>query len=85
MQMTQAQDLELKTKTYWLLSHIWNGRHQADVSTGEAIELCTIVLNWTSYFRPLSHCVDSLLQEIIKGEGNARAQVTKIIPFAKRS
>lgn len=80
--MTPAEELTFKTKAFWKLSWIWNGKAEPHVTTGEAIELCTMILQQTSNHRPLSYSAEALLEEIIKGEGN-KAIHTKVIPFAK--
>lgn len=79
--MNTVEELELKTSAFWKLSSIWNGRIPTEIATGEAIEMCAQLNNMTNYARPLSHCVDGLLQEIIKGEGT-KAITTKILEFA---
>ncbi len=76
MPMSIVEELNQKTLAYWKLSSIWNRRIQVDVETGTALEICSEVLETTNYHRPIAKRFDSLLDELIKGEG-------RILPPAK--
>lgn len=65
-----ANELMEKTQAYWLISAAWNGKSKQKIQTGEAIQACSDIISRTTYVRPLSWRVDTLLQEIIKGESN---------------
>lgn len=83
MQSTR-EELEQKTLAYWKLSQIWNGRRQVEVTTGDAMEMCSTILARTSIYRPVFHSVDGLLQEIIKGGGNPLPTAT-ILPLPTKN
>lgn len=82
-EMTPVEELTQKTQAFWKLSQVWNGiKRDVEITTGEAIELCTIMQARTSIQRPLSYAIEALLEEIIMGEGN-KALESKLLPFQK--
>lgn len=74
--------LASKTLAFWKLSQIWNGKRNVEVSTGDAIEICSTLKCMLNPSRPLLSSTESLLQEIIEGEGRKSAE-TKVLPFEK--
>ena len=75
MFITTAQELQEKTLAYWHLSKVWNGKEETLVETGNAIEVCSTILDMTNFVRPLFHRTDILLQEIIRGEPSQPKEV----------
>lgn len=84
MFITAAQELEEKTRAFWNLSSVWNGKQNHQVETGEAIEVCSTILNMTNFTRPLSFVTDRLLSDIIRGEENPTRFETEVLPFRNR-
>lgn len=83
--LTAVQELEQKTLAFWNLSQVWNQIHEVDVATGEAICVCTDILQMTNFTRPLSYAADRLLQEIIRGEGEKPHDHPKIVPLRQKA
>jgi intein-encoded DNA endonuclease-like protein len=82
--MSIAEELHQKTMAYWKLSQIWNGKREVELATGDAIELCSHMIETTNITRPLSFRAEILLQEIVLGEGS-KAPDSKVLEFpAKR-
>lgn len=70
---TSAQILEERTKLYWGVSSVWNGRSNEVVETGDAIEWCS---NIAYSMRPelrIRHSAKHLLDAIIDGGGTSIA------------
>lgn len=65
---TIADELLQKTQAYWNLSSVWNKQITTEVPTGEAIELCSTIIQNTNLNRPLSYLVEHLLDAIVLGE-----------------
>lgn len=82
---TVAEELADKTRAYWLLSSVWNGRLTSSVSTGKALEACVTILNKTNYERPLSNRVLDLRDELIEGSGRTTQSEAKILQFSARA
>ena len=77
-----AEELKQKTLAYWKLSQIWNGKREVELPTGEAIELCSHMIETTNITRPLSYRAEILLQEIIIGQGS-KAPDSKVLEFPR--
>lgn len=84
MFITVAQELQEKTLAYWNLSKVFNSQIEANVETGEAIEVCSTIMEMTNFTRPLSFYTDRLLQEIIRGEGIEPRKDSEVLFFRKR-
>jgi hypothetical protein len=84
MQST-ADELMQKTRAYWFLSSVWNGRIDKIVQTGEAIDACSTMMMRTNCERPLSRSLFTLQGELIEGEGRVIKHQSKIIPFKERA
>lgn len=82
MNAEQHYPLSTKTLIFWKLSQVWNGVRAVEVSTGDAIEICTTMKDMLGPQRPLKRSLGNLLQEIIDGEGKKSSE-TKVLPFAK--
>lgn len=82
---TVAEELTTKTQEYWNLSSMWNNRILATTSTGDAIELCSTLIQQTNLNRPLSYRVEGLLDEIILGESIKQNQESQIVPFKSKA
>ena len=82
---TIAQELLQKTQAYWNLSSVWNNRIKADVPTGEAIELCSTIIQQTNLNRPLSYRIEGLLDAIVLGEETTTKQEAKIVILKARA
>lgn len=82
MQSSQEYSLSSKTLVFWKLSQVWNGKRAVEVSTGDAIEICTTLCEMLGPQRPLYRGMNNLLREIIEGQG-IKAPETKVLPFAK--
>lgn len=82
MNVEQHYPLATKTLIFWKLSQVWNGVRAVEVSTGDAIEICTTMEGILGPHRTLRRSVSCLLQEIIDGEGKKSSE-TKVLPFAK--
>ena len=81
---TVAQELQEKTLAYWNLSRTFNDQNQANIETGEAIEVCSTILEMTNFTRPLSFATDRLLIDIIRGEESTYRQDSEVLPFRNR-
>lgn len=74
--------LERKTMVFWKLSQVWNGQRNVTVQTGEAIEICGTLGEYLNPIRPLYRSNNSLLGEIVAGEGRKTSE-SKVLPFEK--
>lgn len=80
-----AEDLERKTRAYWILSSVWNNRMENNnIPMGTALRSCTTLMNRINCERPLSHRIWELQEELIEGTGRAVPQESKILPMKKR-
>lgn len=79
MFITTAQELEEKTLAYWNVAQVWNGRKPEEVQTGEAIEVCSTILEMTNFVRPLFHHTDKLLQDIIVGDTTQQVNPCEVV------
>lgn len=76
-----VEELEEKTRAYWILSSVWNNRLQDNIPMGDALNVCTSLINRTNYIRPLAYRVWELQEEFIEGTGRAATNVAKILPM----
>lgn len=79
MWLTVAQDLEDKTRRFWRVSSIWNGKIDVEMPACDAIEHCNSNLLHTNPGRQIARSTEVLLSELIKGSGSPRPSETKII------
>lgn len=80
MQST-ATELSQKTLAYWKLSRVWNGRDSREVTTGEAIEICTTAMQITSNTRSIYRRFDAVMWEIVQGEGKGPHLLSEVVKF----
>jgi hypothetical protein len=76
-----ADELEEKTKQYWIISSVWNQRLDFRYSTENAIQDCVNLESLTSPHRPLHFRSARLLEEIIEGESPKSEGSAKLLEF----
>ena len=80
--LSTAEELKQKTLAYWKLSQIWNGKREVELPTEDAMKICAKIIDQTSATRPLYHCMNKVLEEIIAGTG--KKVESKILEFKRK-
>lgn len=81
--LSASQELEQKTKRYWILSQVWNGKVQSKVSTERALHTCTRLICGVNPVRPLFRRVVDLQDNLINQEPAIYASTAKVVTLPK--
>lgn len=73
-----ATELEQKTRNYWELSSIWNGRSSKTLTIERGLRVITDNLNMTWQKRPLWNRFLDLQSNIISGSGPTKPHSAEI-------
>jgi len=65
--MTSSEELQGKTLTYWRLSSLVRGKHDMDISCGQALEICNAIYYETAPDRPIRKLINNIQNAIIHG------------------
>lgn len=80
-----SDELEQKTQQYWNISRFWNRGKGKQITTGDALVVCSDVMYSTNSTRPIAHAMETLREEIIIGVGVTFNEPAKLIPFRKKA
>lgn len=78
---SDASELQAKTLAYWKLSRVWNGRDSREITTGDAIEICTSAMQITSNTRRVYWRFGAVMWEIVQGEGKGPHPQNEVVKF----
>lgn len=81
--LTQAQELEQKTRAYWRISLAFNNQSPELISAIRSIGQCSYIVYNTHAQRPIAKCAQKLRAELIVGESIITTHEAKILKLVR--
>lgn len=76
-----TKKLEELTSNLWRVSRAWNGRSEVELTTGDAIYICTTNLKEAQPKTPVHTYTGKLLKELIQGSASPLPEESLLIEF----